>query len=100
MKSLIYGSVSILFFGVLLLAGCGTHPAPIVKGSGLGKKSGRTDDVYRQLPDTFRYPENPRISDDWTRFREGLTSLAPSFAQTTPRLSADERKFLEGEESI
>jgi hypothetical protein len=91
-----------LMFAVLLgcaaLTGCSR--APTVKVDPKGPQ-GNPEDVWSEANAAFRFSDNPRISDDWTRFREYLPRLAPHFSNADViarnRLTAEDRKFYESE---
>jgi hypothetical protein len=97
MKSL-FSCAGLLVILVGFCASCSRVPAPIKRPAPVIAGGGQADPFSRVL-DTFRYPENPRHGDDWTRFREGFNQVQAHFAkpetQARLRLTADERQFLE-----
>ena len=86
--------VAILLLGAFLVAGCRRVPVAQPDGSNLAKKP--ASDLVDKALVIFRYPENPRSSDDATRFRDGVQSLS-SLAAKAPKVSDQERKFLADE---
>jgi hypothetical protein len=100
MKSRSFRIVSLgtLLAGVFLVswAGCSRPPAPRPQ---VPPPPPVETDVFRDFAERVRYPENPRISDDWTRIHLSLQQLAGWFARedvsARMRLKPEERKFLE-----
>ena len=99
-KSLLYSFAFVLAFVSIWLGGCSRPPTrtkPIeVKQFGPGA------DVWADSNKTFRYTENTRAGDEWTRFRGGLEHLSHHFAKpdVIKRMrdqSAENRKFLEND---
>jgi hypothetical protein len=97
-KSLLYSFAFVLAFVSIWVGGCSRPPTrtkPIeVKQLGPGA------DVWADSNKTFRYTENTRAGDEWTRFRGGLEHLNHHFAKpdVIKRMrdqSAENRKFLE-----
>ena len=85
---------------LLAFTGCSNsiQPKPSVN---IADKNQQQGDGYVAAIEAFRYPENPRSSDDWTRIRDGLWQLSKQFSSTEMiealRLSAEDRQFLENE---
>ncbi len=92
---------------LILIVGCGRPPISknIAKVGEKDKdKVGREHDAIATFADSARYPENPRVSDDWTRLRDGLQALAGKSSTqdvgADVRLTLDNRKFLEGHANL
>ena len=86
----------LLLFAIFALVavgfvGCRRVPAPTPDNFNPAKNRGG-DPIEKALA-TFRYPENPRTSDDATRYRDGLQLLS-GIAGRAGNLSDEERKFL------
>jgi hypothetical protein len=90
----------------VLFASC-TRPQQPTKDSDISKdlqvetKTPRESSPFLAAHDAFKYPNNPRSSDDWTRFRDGFPLVSAHFSDADVlnrvRLEANERLFLEKE---
>ncbi len=85
---------------VLLFIQVGCKRPPTVKVTKTDEKRTAVEaSPFRSAMETFRYPDNPQLGIDWSRFREGMLQLKPYFDQDNvrerARLSASEREFLE-----
>jgi hypothetical protein len=98
-----FASIALLF---LIVAGCERVPTPrrdkdipIVVGPGKGPHT-----PFRAFIDTIAYSNNPRASDDWTRFREAFGQVEGHFSSAdvsaAARLSEKERQFLSKEANL
>jgi hypothetical protein len=100
MKSLLYSLAFVLAFVSTWIAGC-SRPPTRTKGPDVKVPLPGTD-VWAEAHKTFRYTENTRAGDEWTRFRGGLEHLSHHFAKpdVIKRMrdqSAENRKFLEND---
>ncbi len=93
--------VAIAVFGLFLgsiVIGCRSDPIQKTKDVKVENKA----DPFRGVHEAFRY--NAGTSDDWTRFREGLKLIESYFSRADVvnrlTLTADERKFLQGEANL
>jgi len=64
-------------------------------------KTGKESSPFEPANELFKYPNNPRSNDDWTRFRGGLAFLTDYFNKPDVvariRLSDKDREFLQKE---
>lgn len=91
-----------MLVAVVILGSAGCSRPPKVAEIKNGAKPDRPTNVFQRVLDGFRYPDNPRGSDDWTRFRDGIRQLDNHFAQAEildriGKSAAGQRKFLESE---
>jgi hypothetical protein len=100
MKPLLYSIAFALAIVSIWISGCSRPPtrtpAPAVK------LQGAAADVWAEAHKNFRYTENTRAGDEWTRFRAGLEHLSHHFAKadvikSMRDQSAENRKFLEND---
>src|SRR4051812_16884025 len=84
--------------------GCTTQPASPTKTNINSKSTAKGADAFRPFLEAVRYPENPRTSDDWTRYRDALQPLSQHFARPETiermRLTPEEQKFLQAEANL
>jgi hypothetical protein len=87
-----------LLFATIWVVGCAREPVRVTPKPAAPPDS----DVFRRANDTFRYTENTRAGDEWTRFRSGFEQLNSHFGKvevikSMQELAAENRKFLETE---
>ncbi len=91
--------VPLVILVFLAIGGCSRDPVVVKTKEPEGAKP---TNPFQQVLDGFRYPENPRENDDWTRFRDAVRQLDGHFAKADvldriSKSAAEQRSFLENE---